>query len=68
MIAVGVHSLRQQLTISVCLANEAPFSASSFEGNPQHLTYLKTPAPHGRPVCHTIPEYCSVILSEAKDL
>ena len=26
MIAVGVHTLREQLTISVCLAGEAPFS------------------------------------------
>ena len=39
MIAAGVSSLKRQLTISVCLANEAPFSASSFEGNPQHLTH-----------------------------
>ena len=39
MIAAGVSSLKRQLTISVCLANEAPFSASSFEGNPQLLTY-----------------------------
>ena len=38
MIAAGVLSLKRQLTISVCLANEAPYSASSFEGNPQHLT------------------------------
>ena len=29
---------QKQLTISVCLASEAPFSTSSFEGNPQHLT------------------------------
>ena len=39
MIAAGVSSLRRQLTISVCLANEAPYSASSFEGNPQLLTH-----------------------------
>ena len=38
MIAAGVSSLKRQLTISVCLANEAPYSASSFEGNPYHLT------------------------------
>ena len=39
MIAAGVSSLKRQLTISVCLANEAPYSASSFEGNPQLLTH-----------------------------
>lgn len=41
MIAVGVYSLKWQLTISVCLADEAPFFASSFEGNPQRFYILK---------------------------
>ena len=46
MIAAGVSSLKRQLTISVCLANEAPYSASSFEGNPQHFTYRSKYSEH----------------------